>query len=158
MRRWLRRLAPMRVRRVLVVLYFALFLNGLAVLFFGLGGSGKAIRVVGLLGVMVAVVLGGVFYGVSSPADFRPRVMMDERQNQVRLQAMADAYRITCIVLVLCHLAYALQGLYGYKLAGFAGTGESGSALLFLPFVLLMPSLPQALVAWREPDLEDGAE
>lgn len=151
-----RRLASRALRRVLVGVYFALFLNGLAILFFGVGGDDDGVRIGALLGVLGAVVLGGVLYGVSSPADFRPAGMLDERQNLVRMQAMADAYRITCIVLAVCHLAYALQGVYGYEIA--VRAGGSGSPLIFLPFVLLMPSLPQALVAWREPDMEDGGE
>ncbi len=153
----LRRFAPRRIRRVLVALYFLLFLNGLAILFFGVGGSSKDAEVAGLIGVLGAVILGGVFYGVSSPADFRPATQLDERQQSVRLQAMADSYRIVCILLVLAHLVYALQSLYGYSLG--PSTVLTGNAtLLFLPFVLLLPSLPQALVAWREPDLPESPD
>lgn len=153
----LRRFAPQRVRRALVAVYFLLFLNGLAILFFGAGGPSKDAEVAGILGVLGAVILGGVFYGVSSPADFRPAALLDERQQSVRLRAMADSYRIVCILLVLAHLVYTLQNLYGYTLGPRASLAGNPS-LIFLPFVLLLPSLPQALVAWREPDLPESPD
>lgn len=145
------RTVPQRIRRVLVFVYFALFLNGLAVFFLGIGAEDKAVVNGSLLGVIAAGILGGILYLVSSPADFRPARLLDERQNSIRLEAMGAAYRILCILLVLLHLAVALQGVYGYELKGVASL-PGGSAMFMFPIVLLSPSLPQALVAWREPD------
>jgi hypothetical protein len=153
----LRRWMPRWVRRMLVAVYFGLFANGIAVLFLGVGGGGRGLETVSLLGMFVAVMLGGLFYAVSSPADFRPAFQLDERQRLVRLQAMADAYRAVCILFVLLHLAYSLQWLYGYRLRLLADTSGTPAALVFLPLVLLMPTLPQALVAWRESDLGSDA-
>lgn len=157
MKEALRRFAPRRVRRVLVALYFLLFLNGLAILFFGVGGATKQMEMIGLFGVMAAVMLGGLFYCVSSPADFRPANQLDERQQSVRLQAMADSYRIVCILLIAAHVVYGLQVIYGYSLG--PRTAFSGnSTFIFFPFILLLPSLPQALVAWRESDLSESPD
>lgn len=157
MRDALRRFAPRRVRRALVALYLLLFLNGLAVLFFGVGGASKEAEMFGFLCVIATTMLGGLFYYVSSPADFRPAAQLDERQQSVRLQAMADSYRIVCILLIAAHLAYGLQAIYGDSLG--PRTALSGnSPFIFFPFILLLPSLPQALVAWREPDLADSPD
>jgi hypothetical protein len=153
----LRRFAPQKVRRVLVALYFLLFLNGLAILFFGAGGTSKQAEMFGLFSVIAAAMLGGLFYYVSSPADFRPANQLDERQQSIRLKAMADSYRIVCFLLIAAHLVYGLQAIYGYSLG--PRTAFSGnSPFIFFPFILLLPSLPQALVAWRDPDLFESPD
>lgn len=156
MKALLRRYLPQWVRRTLVEVCFLPCLNGIAILSFGVGGSSKGIATIGLIGVLVAATLGMVLYGVSSHADFRP-AQLDERQQSVRLQAMSDSYRIVCILLVLAHLVCGLQIVYGHIL-GPRRSLASPPTLLFLPFVMLLPNLAQALVAWRELDLPESPD
>lgn len=153
MKRWLRSRLTRRVRRTLVILYFLLFTNGIAVLFFGLGSPGREADAVAMLGLIGALSLGALFSGVTTPTDFRPAGMLDERQKLVRLRAMADSYRLVCVLLVLGFGLIALKPIYGFDLRA-ARLSESAGLYHFLPFVLLLPGLPQAFVAWREPDLE----
>jgi hypothetical protein len=153
MKRWLQSRLTRRVRRILVILYFLLFFNGIAVLFLGLGNSGREADAAAMLGLIGALFLGALFSGVTLPTDFRLPGSLDERQSLVRLRAMADSYRLVCILLVLGFGLVALKPIYGFDLRA-ARLSESAGLYHFLPFVLLLPGLPQAFVAWREPDLE----
>lgn len=152
MKKLLRWRMPRSVRRVLVAVYFLLFATGFAILFLGAGGSHEW-DVLAVVALLFAVVLGSAFSLVASPADFRPAVMLDERQNALRLRAMADSYRVVAILIYLCALAIALQHFYGYELP-MTRMGPIGQSYRLLPLVFLLPGLPQALVAWREPDLD----
>lgn len=153
MKRWLQSRLTRRVRRILVILYFLLFFNGIAVLFLGLGNPGRKADTLAIFGLFVALSLGALFSGVTVPTDFRLPGSLDERQNLVRLRAMADSYRLVCILLILGFGLVALKPIYGFDLRA-ARLSESAGMFAFLPFVLLLPGLPQAFVAWREPGLE----
>lgn len=153
MRRLARRHLPQAVRRVLVALYFLLAANGVAVFFLGFGGGGKERDLIALGGVVIAVVLGGLFYIFSTPVDLRPSGLFDERQNAVRVHAMADAYRLLVLLLLAGYALIALQTFYGFEVRILMTPRES-VAFQMMPLVMLLPSLPQALAAWRETDAD----
>lgn len=80
---------------------------------------------------------------------------IDERQWQRLSQAHMGAYRVLAVVFLLGTL-YLLIAYPDHLLP--LPTDDFGWTLLWFGAVLLIPSLPGAILAWTEPDLEAPEE
>ena len=81
----------------------------------------------------------------------------DERQVHRRDHAFFMAYRHLGLMLILVMLTASFRGTISSALVGpaLAAALEKVGWLVFFAFVALYGTLPQAILLWTEPDLED---
>lgn len=104
-----------------------------------------------LLGMLMAVYAG---LRMSRPAllglpDTRD-AHLDERQRERLAYAVGTAYRVICMILMAAILTFILGG---ESLLAALKNSQAGAATAFV-FAWLIPFLPNAVLAWTEPDLE----
>ena len=146
---------PRRIRRPMAILAIAGYPSALIVWLF-LGPKIDAIPGLGaILGLLILAVTMFAMYRLylfRSKMAQAPDEGLDERQRQIRDRAYVDSYRwfvlITLLTLVALSLGPTLFDApieFTFEVANWCIVGV----------VLISIALPSAVVAWREPDLED---
>ena len=74
----------------------------------------------------------------------------DERQVAVRNAAYYRAYRVVAVYLVIMPVG-------SWRVTGNAGLNENLLELVWLSFIVLVFTLPQAIILWTEPDIPEEA-
>lgn len=147
LRDWVRSRA---VRRTFVAIYALALATAL-----WFGPSDKrmlpAIAVVFGVGSLLAVLVAPVIVQ-QTPLHLRREVLLDERQKQVRQKALADAYVCLLLAAIPTILWFALRSLHGFDF-----TRDVGVRMLVMG-VGVLATLPQAFIAWREPDQIEAEE
>jgi hypothetical protein len=150
-------------RRWLVVLCYAAL--SLLILFGCAASSGSARFILVLFAVLVGTSIQFViFYRLAKDAVlpgqeaiFAPSLNTlfhksgpDERQVAVRNAAYYRAYRVVAVYLVIMPVG-------SWRVTGNAGLNENLLELVWLSFIVLVFTLPQAIILWTEPDIPEEA-